>query len=316
MTPPAWRLRRRQKACRTVATDRPHTAIDLGGTKIAAARILGGRVLDRRQIATPRTQSFEPILEAMARLVDGWIDGPVAVATTGLVDGGCLTAVNPQTLALPVDFPIEARLAERLGVAVRAINDAQAAAWGEFRFGAGRGTASMVFLTVSTGVGGGLVLDGAVRTGPRGLAGHIGHVVAAPDGPFCGCGRRGCLEAVAAGPALAQAASRLFRRPTSAEDLFAASADDRDAAGLVDDAAAAIARVLGNLKATLDLDLAVIGGGVGLASRLLPRIEVGVSREPDRFRVPVVHAALGHDAGLIGACDWAIGVLSGRAPNG
>ncbi len=295
-----------------MATDRPHTAIDLGGTKIAAARVLGGAILDRRQIPTPRVPFFDSILEAMAQLVDGWIDGPVAVATTGLVDRGCLTAVNLQTLTVPAEFPIETRLAERLGVPVRAINDAQAAAWGEFRFGAGQGTASMVFLTVSTGVGGGLVLDGALRTGPGGLAGHIGHVVAVPEGPLCGCGRRGCLEAVAAGPALAQAATRLFGRPTSAEDLFAALPGDHAAAGLVDDAAGAIARILGNLKAALDLDLAVIGGGVGLAGRFLPRIEAGVNREPDRFRLPVVAAALGHDAGLIGACDWSLHMMSGR----
>ncbi len=295
-----------------MATDRPHTAIDLGGTKIAAARVLGGVILERRQIATPRGPSFDPILEAMVRLVEGWTDGPVAVATTGLVDHGCLTAVNPETLAVPAGFPIEARLSARLGVPVRAINDAQAAAWGEFRFGAGRGTASMVFLTISTGVGGGLVLDGAVRTGPCGLAGHIGHVVAVPDGPLCGCGRRGCLEAVAAGPALAQAASRLFGRPTTAAELLAAA--DPDAAVLVDEAAAAIARVLGDLKAALDLDLAVIGGGVGLASGFLPHIAAAVRREPDRFRVPVVAAALGHDAGLIGACDWALQSLSRRAP--
>lgn len=299
-----------------MATDRPNTTIDLGGTKIAAARILGGTILDRRQIATPREPSFVSIVEAMVRLVDGWVDGPIAVATTGLVDRGCLSAINPQTLAVPPGFPMEALLSERLGVTVRAINDAQAAAWGEFRFGAGRGMTSMVFLTVSTGVGGGLVLDGAVRTGPGGLAGHIGHVVAVPDGPLCGCGRRGCLEAVAAGPALAQAASRLFGRPTSTADLFGAMAGNRDAADLVGDAAAAIARVLGNLKATLDLDLAVIGGGVGLASGFLPRIEAGVSREPDRFRLPVVAAALGPDAGLIGACDWTSRARSGRVPNG
>jgi N-acylmannosamine kinase len=296
-----------------VATEPTLTALDLGGTKIAAARVRGGRVLERRRVATPRDGSPDRLLDALAGLVAGWVDGPIGLAATGLVEAGRLIPINRDTLPIAPDFAIEAGLAGRLGAPVVAVNDAQAAAWGEFRHGAGRGARSLVFVTVSTGVGGGLVLDGVLR---RGLAGHVGHVVAWPDGPPCGCGRRGCLEAVASGRALTEAAGRRFGRPVSAPDLFMLAESDPDAALLLDQAAAAIGRALADLRATLDIERAVIGGGVGLARGFRPRIEAALAREPARFRCPVTAASLGHDAGLVGAADLARAeaIRSGAAP--
>ncbi|OWJ68045.1 N-acetylmannosamine kinase [Inquilinus limosus] len=277
------------------------TVVDLGGTKIAAARVAGASVLERRQAPTPRDGKFESLVDSVAALVAGWADGPVGVATTGLVRDGRLSATNPGTLPVPPDSPLVAALQDRLGVPVRAVNDAQAAAWGEFRHGAARGVGSMVFLTVSTGVGGGLVLDGELRVGPGGLAGHLGHVVAVPGGPLCGCGRRGCVEAVASGRALAAAATEAFGEEMDAPALFRRA--DPAASALIDRAAAAIARLLADLKAALDLDLAVIGGGVGLADGFLGRVDQALAAEPRQFRLPLRPAALGHDAGLIGMAD-------------
>lgn len=277
------------------------TVVDLGGTKIAAARVAGARVLDRRQAPTPRDGKFESLVEAVAALVVGWADDPLGIATTGLVRDGKLSATNPGTLPVPPDSPLVAALQDRLGVTVRAVNDAQAAAWGEFRHGAAQGVGSMVFLTVSTGVGGGLVLDGKLRVGPGGLAGHLGHVVAVPGGPLCGCGRRGCVEAVASGRALAAAATEAFGEMMDPPALFRRT--DPAAVALIDRAAAAIARLLADLKAALDLDLTVIGGGVGLAEGFLGRVEQALAAEPRQFRLPLRPAALGHDAGLIGMAD-------------
>jgi len=277
------------------------TVVDLGGTKIAAARVRGAKVLERRQTPTPRDGRFESLVEAVAALVAGWTDGPIGVATTGLVRDGKLSATNPGTLPVPPESPLVAALQHRLGVPVRAVNDAQAAAWGEFRHGAARGVGSLVFLTVSTGVGGGLVLDGELRVGPGGLAGHLGHVVALPDGPLCGCGRRGCVEAVASGRALAAAATEAFGEEMDAPALFRRR--DPAAVALIDRAAAVLARLLSDLKAVLDLDLAVIGGGVGLADGFLGRVERVLAAEPRQFRLPLHPAALGHDAGLIGMAD-------------
>ncbi len=282
------------------------TAIDLGGTKIAAARIEGARILERRQAPTPRTGRFEDVLRLAARLAHGWTDGPVALATTGIVAHGRLTVINPETLDAPAGLPIEVLLGERLGVPVHAVNDAQAAAWGEYRFGAGRGCRSMVFLTVSTGVGGGLVLDGALRTGAGGLAGHVGHMVVDPAGPLCGCGRRGCLEALASGPALARAASRRLGLPMTSETLFQAALSDGQAAQVLDDAAGSLASLLCSLQAALELDCAVIGGGVGLAPGFLPRIAAAMAGMPARLRLAVCAATLGADAGLVGAADWTL----------
>lgn len=286
-----------------MATERPATVVDLGGTKIAAARVAGATVLQRRQAPTPRDGRFESLVEAVAALVAGWADGRVGIATTGLVRDGRLSATNPGTLPVPPDSPLIAALQDRLGVPVRAVNDAQAAAWGEYRHGAAKGVGSMVFLTVSTGVGGGLVLDGELRVGPGGLAGHLGHVVAVPNGPLCGCGRRGCVEAVASGRALAAAATAAFGEAMDAPALFRRAERDPAAAALIDRAAAAIARLLADLKAALDLDLAVIGGGVGLAEGFLGRVERALADEPPLFRIPLRPAALGHDAGLIGMAD-------------
>ncbi|HMG51269.1 MAG TPA: N-acetylmannosamine kinase [Inquilinus sp.] len=276
------------------------TVVDLGGTKIAAARVAGAKVLERRQAATPRDGRFESLVDAVAALVAGWADGPVGIATTGLVRDGRLTATNPGTLPVPPDSPLAAALQDRLGVPVRAVNDAQAAAWGEFRHGAALGAGSMVFLTVSTGVGGGLVLDGRLRGG---LAGHLGHVVAVPDGPLCGCGRRGCVEAIASGRALAAAATAAFGAAMDAPALFRRAETDAAAAALIDRAAAAIARLLADLRAALDLDLAVVGGGVGLAEGFLERVNRALAVEPPQFRIVLRPAALGHDAGLIGMAD-------------
>jgi len=294
-----------------VGTERPATVVDLGGTKIAAARVAGARVLERRQAPTPRDGRFESLVDAVAALVAGWADGPVGIATTGLVRGGRLSATNPGTLPVPPDSPLVAALQDRLGVTVRAVNDAQAAAWGEFRHGAGRGVGSMVFLTVSTGVGGGLVLDGTLQVGAGGLAGHLGHAVAVPGGPLCGCGRRGCVEAVASGRALAAAATQAFGEPMEAPALFRRAERDPAAAALVDRAAGAIARLLADLKAALDLDLAVIGGGVGLAAGFLGRVDRALAAEPPLFRIPLRPAALGHDAGLIGVADLGVRAAAG-----
>lgn len=132
----------------------------------------------------------------------------MGIATIGLVRDGRVDAVNPTTVPLARAFPLLGALlaAFRPRPAVM-VNDARAAAWAEHRFGAGRGGPAMLFVTVSTGIGGGLVLHGRPVTESGGLAGHIGHVIADAAGPACSCGRRGCLEAVAVRTALAAASA-------------------------------------------------------------------------------------------------------------
>jgi N-acylmannosamine kinase len=275
-------------------------AVDIGGTKIAAAQVVGNRVLERRQIATPRDGSADSLVEAVAGLLAGWRVPRIGVATTGLVQDGCLTAVNPATMSIPDRTPLRRLLTERLGAEVLLFNDAQAAAWGEHIAAGEEGASSFLFVTISTGIGGGLVLDGRLQIGAAGLAGHIGHMVVAPDGRPCGCGRRGCLEAIASGEAVVAQATALFGRPVKPAELIAMAREETRAARLLNEAASAVAGALGDLRMALGIETALIGGGLGLAEEMLDRIAQAVAALPLLARPGVRAARLGHDAGLIG----------------
>jgi N-acylmannosamine kinase len=213
-----------------------------------------------------------------------------------------VTALNPTTLPIENGFPLAAALAEQLGETPLLINDAQAAAWAESRLGAGQGTRAMAFITVSTGIGGGLVIDGRVQTGRQGLAGHIGHVVADPAGPQCGCGRRGCIERLASGTALSVIATERLCRPMTAVDVFnTAAAGEAIAQQIIDKAAQLLGRTIVDCVALLDVDRVVIGGGVGLAPGFLALVRSQIALEPLFYHRPLLAAQLGADAGLIGA---------------
>lgn len=291
----------------TAISERPALAVDIGGTKIALAIVVDGQVRQRRQIATPRTGRGADIVAAIAEQASDLEEAPiVGVATTGIVDDGHLTALNPATLPIEDRFPLVEALRTRLGWPVLAINDAQAAAWAEYRLGAGRGTERMAFVTVSTGIGAGLVLDGQLQSGPRGLAGHIGHMVGDPAGPPCGCGRRGCVERLASGTAIGELGSGVLGRSMPAPAVFeAAAAGDRQCEAVIAAAAGALASVFCDLVATLDLERIVLGGGVGLAPGFLDRLTRSMNDQPGIFCRPVVLAAMGADAGLVGVAALA-----------
>ncbi len=285
-------------------------AFDIGGTKIATALIAGDVVQQRRQVATPHGAGMPALIATLRDLhSDGSRhDGPVAIATTGLVRAGRLFSVNPDVLALPQDgFPLHDALAEVFDGPLCVLNDGHAAGWGEFRYGAGRGMINMAFMTVSTGIGGSLILNKQLHIGAGGLAGHIGQVLADPRGATSGAGQVGSLEVVASGTAIAAAAASQRRDTTSPPEVFAAATAGEDWADtLLDRPARAVARAICDLKALLDIDVAVVGGGVGLADGYLARVRSFVSIAPPLFRVPVEPAHLGTNAGLIGVADWAI----------
>lgn len=281
----------------------PVLAIDLGGTKLAAALVDGPTVLERRETPTDRTGGAAAWIEAAGGLVAGWNGYQAAgIAVTGLVRAGIWQAVNPDTLAVPDDFPLATTLAGRLGMPVTARNDGQAAAWGEYRFGAGRG-GTTVFVTVSTGIGGGLVVDGRLLEGRTGLAGHIGITpIETPKGVRM-------LEEVASGAALA----RLAQGPGAAAVVTAAAlCGEPWATALLDRTIAPLALALRRLHLELDPDSIVIGGGLGLAPGYLDRLEGHLAPLPALMRPRVRAAALGADAGLIGIADLAITALEGR----
>ncbi|WP_338720462.1 N-acetylmannosamine kinase [Devosia sp. XK-2] len=286
----------------TETSEHPVLAIDIGGTKVALAIVVSGQVTHRVQIATPRSGRGTDIVEAIAGQATLLPRTTAAgVATTGIVDHGHLTALNPATLPIEDRFPLVEALGQRLSRPILAINDAQAAAWAEYCIGAGQGAARMIFVTVSTGIGAGLVLDGRLQSGARGLAGHVGHMVSDAAGPTCGCGRRGCVERVASGSAVGMLATEMLGRPVAAPEVFAAAeAGDERCANLLDRASAALANTLCDLVASLDLDRIVLGGGVGLAEGFLQRVKMSMETLPAVYRRPIVKAGTGADAGLLG----------------
>jgi N-acylmannosamine kinase len=292
---------------RPAAASEAVLAVDIGGTKIAAAMVRDGAILERAQCPTPRVAVGATLVPAVHALVAPWLARASAVgaATTGFVMDGRVSAVNSATLPLPDGFEIERLLAEALGLTPVVVNDAQAATWGEYCFGSGAGTRDFAFLTVSTGVGGGLVGGGQLISGRRGFAGHLGHTVVQLNGPACGCGRRGCVEALASGRAIAERAAAVRGAGTDAAALLAAAGGNAACRAIVEDAANAVAQLCLDLVAALDLERIALGGGVGLNPLFRQLVREAIDAAPALFRVPLVAPALGADAGLVGAAALA-----------
>lgn len=283
-------------------------AIDIGGTKLAAALVENTVIMARRQV--PMATDAAGFAAAIDTLVAGWpAPERISVATTGYIDGGKVYPVNRAIISFWNGFPLEQLLRTRFRCPVVLFNDAQAAAWGEYcarrDMGEAGHPANLLFITLSTGVGGGLVLDHRLRAGPHGLAGHVGHAPArlppADGASLCGCGRLGCLEMLASGTALARQASAVFQSPLDSAALFTLAASEPRAAAILDNAALAVAEAIAGLHMSIDLDAVVLGGSVGLAPGMLQRISTALAGLPLPCPPSLGAARLGADAGLLGA---------------
>lgn len=288
-------------------------AVDIGGTKLAAAVVQDDGVLvSRAQLPTPAGDSerlwatLEQVcLQALAGAGEPTVDGVGAGASGPMRwPEGSIAPLN-----IPgwrSGFPLRARLSDRFG-ATRLHNDAICVAVGEHWLGAGMGFDHMLGMVVSTGVGGGLILGGRLVDGARGNAGHIGHVMVEPDGPRCGCGASGCLEAVARGPAIAQRSGTA----TAADAADRARAGDVAASAAYERAGVALGRAVGSVAAVCDLEVVVVGGGVSRSGDLLfapAREELSRRARLDFLAdLQIVPAALGGDAGLVGAAALWLG---------
>ena len=284
-------------------------AIDIGGTKLAAALIgADGQIRDRRELPTPASQTPEALRDALSALVSPLQAHAqrVAIASTGIIRDGSLLALNPHNLGGLLHFPLVKTLEQLTDLPTIAINDAQAAAWAEYQALEGDIT-DMVFITVSTGVGGGVVSGGKLLTGPGGLAGHIGHTLADPHGPVCGCGRTGCVEAIASGRGIAAAAQGEMAGADARTIFTRAGQGDEQAQQLIHRSARTLARLIADIKATTDCQCVVVGGSVGLAEGYLALVETYLAQEPAAFHVDLLAAHYRHDAGLLGAALLAQG---------
>ena len=295
-------------------------ALDIGGTKMAAGLVdPGGRVLLTERIPTPAMADSETLWRALLGLAEhvaGRADGPVK--GVGVGSGGPMLwpsgVISPLNIPAWVSFPLRERLVDTFpGIPVRVHNDAVAVAAGEHWRGAGRGQSNVLGMVVSTGVGGGLVLGGRIVDGRSGNAGHIGHVVVDPDGPDCLCGGRGCVEAIARGPAVARWA--MDHGWSSREGTAAAVAADAQrghpvALAAMDRAGQALGVAIASATHLLDLDVVCIGGGLAQAGPLIFNPLEAAFRRHARMEfareVRVVPAALGQDAGLVGAAAFVL----------
>lgn len=296
--------------------------VDLGGTKIAAGIVdHEGRVHGRQELPSDIDDAPGVIAQIGALVQKLGSEGVVGVGigAAGIVDHATGYYLYGPNTGLR-DFNLAELAAADLQLPVRLDNDANCAAWAEHRFGIGRGTRHFLCVTLGTGIGGGLVLDGRPYRGAHGGAAEIGHMIVDPDGPVCGCGRRGCWEQYASGLALERMAlEQLSDHPESAviEELHAgrvpgpaitraARAGDAFAVALVQDMARWVGWGLGSLVNILEPERIAIAGGIANDWDLLEPTAVDGMRErveaSDRRPLPdVKRAALGPDAGIVGA---------------
>ena len=304
--------------------------IDIGGTKIA------GGVVDERGtiLATARRESPATDTDAIERNVEDLVAElraghevvAVGVGAAGFVDSKRSTVMFAPNLAWR-DEPLRSDLEKRIDLPVVIENDANAAAWGEFTFGAGEDVEDTLLVTVGTGVGGGIVLNGQLHRGAFGVAAEIGHMRVVPDGRICGCGNRGCWEQYASGTALVRETRELAREGSLiARSLVdRAGGVDRIDGPLITEAAragdyfaqeqlASLGKWLGegiaSLTAVLDPAVVVIGGGVSEAGDLLldpvrAHFKANLTGRHYRPELEVRAALLGNKAGMIGAADLA-----------
>jgi glucokinase len=303
--------------------------VDIGGTKVAAGVVdEHGKVLATTYRDTPADdvrQIEDAIVTVVAELSGSYGVDAVGVGAAGFIDARRATVMFSPNLAWR-DEPLQASLQRRLGLIVVVENDANAAAWAEARFGAGRGSEHVVVLTVGTGIGGGIVIKGQLVRGQFGAAAEFGHVAVVPDGRVCGCGQRGCWEQYASGRALVrEARERLGDAPagelghlargrpehvTGQMITQAALAGDPTALQCFDAVGTWLGRGMAGLAAVLDPGLFVIGGGVSAAGEVLraPAAAAFAASLTGHGYRPVAQlriAELGPEAGLVGAADLA-----------
>jgi glucokinase len=302
--------------------------IDIGGTKIAGGVVdAGGTILEKLRVDTPADP--EALTDAVAAMVRHFGDhhdiAAVGVAAAGFIDRDRAVILHAPNIDWH-NAPLRDQLQDRLSMPITLENDANAAGWAEFRFGAGRRTHDMVMLTMGTGVGGAIVTSGKLFRGGNGIAGELGHVRHVRDGLLCGCGQRGCIEMYASGRALQREANEI----ADAGGIGARLADVRAEKGeipgtavsrlvLEDDpgaiealhrVASALGEACASFQAVLDPELFVIGGGVAQLGDILldpMRAAYGASLPGggERPEAEFAIAQLVNDAGLIGVADLA-----------
>ncbi|EGX55684.1 sugar kinase [Streptomyces zinciresistens K42] len=309
-------------------------ALDIGGTKIAGALVDGhGTIVARSQRATPAREDGETVMGAVEEVLGELSVSPlwsrataVGIGSAGPVDASAGT-VSPVNVPGWRAYPLVRRVREAAGgLPVELIGDGVAITAAEHWQGAARGHDNALCMVVSTGVGGGLVLNGRLHPGPTGNSGHIGHISVDLDGDPCPCGSRGCVERIASGPHIARRALENGWRPGPDGDASAAAVataareGDPVAVASFERAARALAAGIAATATLVEIDIAVIGGGVGKAGDVLftPLRKALTDYAALSFvqRLSVTPAQMGTDAGLVGAAAAALAKTAGATAAG
>lgn len=304
--------------------------VDLGGTKISTAiSTIEGNILANVVLPTKAEEGETAVLGRIVQSIDEVIVGSSTsideVEAIGIGSPGPLDAKKGIIITTPnlpfKDYNLVQPLKEKYNIPVYLDNDANAAAIGEYMFGAGKGKESIVYFTVSTGVGGGAVLDGKVYRGHTSNALEIGHTTVDPNGPRCNCGNLGCLEAMSSGTAIAkkgkeavstnvETSLKKYDTVTSYEVFKEAEAGDEVAKDIIDNALTYLGIGVANAIATFDPEMIIIGGGVSKAGDIVfDTVKKVVNKRCFKSMAEsceIVPAGLGSDAGVVGAVALAI----------
>jgi len=307
--------------------------VDVGGTKIAAGVVSPeGEVLHevRYPSAGPRERLLSSIARAIDEVREGFEVGSVCLAVPGFVMSAENKVIFAPNLHAIEGVPLKEELGRRTRLHVTVENDANAAAWGEFRFGAGSEATHLVFITLGTGVGGGVISHGLLLRGAQGAGGELGHITIQATGPRCGCGNHGCLEALASGTAIGRRAREVAsEHPNSAlgqlamertvlgEDVTElAQGGDEAAISVLKETGVWLGIGLAGFVNVFNPEVIAIGGGVARAGELIlepARQEVRLrAQSPSRDLVQIREATLGGRSGVLGAAALARDAYSGE----
>jgi glucokinase len=288
--------------------------IDLGGTKIAVAAVRDGSIIEKKIVSTPKEgwasvcqQMISTGLEVIAKV--GEVSG-IGVGTPGPIDFATGVVKFAPNIPGFENAPIVATLSKGFGRQIEIENDANAAGLAEHVYGAAQDASSSIFITVSSGVGGGIIIHDRVWRGAHGVAGEVGHIVSLPGGPIAGSGVSGALEAFSSGTAIAKDCTYAYSRPVTTREAFElAQAGDARAVKIIDQAARYLGSAIADFQKVIDPEVFVLGGGVSeVGDFFLDKVRAVAEDGARGFAVPIIRAAkLGTDAGVIGAA------LAGRA---
>jgi len=280
-------------------------SIDVGGTKISAALIDNNQIVEQRKTESIIHHDLANLANYLLELCHDWIEksDQLAVACTGQVGKNQVNFLSAKK-----KLPLKQQLVTAFNLPVTIINDAAAAAWAEYCLSDNNVDNTLVYVTVSTGIGGGVIQNGQLVTSNDGFCAHLGHVSVHHSGKHdiqCHCGRINCVEAISSGTAIAKQASAILNKQVTCEEVFEHYLSHPAIAELIDNCTSAVTDLIANIKATTGTSRVVLGGSVGLSPVFKTQVLWKVAQLPEIYRVEICSPASGKNADLIGASLYA-----------